>query len=151
MLYKALERKKRQHAKVHAPLIIAVLGMSTFLDDEDVAQALFGSEAVVIDTGQAIRRPDGFWRGGNGPSAKDVTAVLIGKAIYPWTITQRWPRLWFNPWANSPLEVGQFPFPHTQVDDERLTHIDVSWLPDELFGLDSEWPGDAGTRFNGTH
>ena len=146
-LRKALDRKKRRHSKVEAPLILAVLGMSTFLEEEDVGQVLFGNEAVVIDTGQLIRKPDGFWRSTHGASAREISAVLVGAAINPWSITKRWPRLWLNPWANRPIEADRIPFPQARVDDERLVHIEEKGAADEILGLPRDWPGDPKARF----
>jgi len=147
MLGKALDRKRRRHSKVDAPLILAVLGMSPVLDEEDVGQALFGSEAVVIDSGQLIRRADGFWRTTRGPSARDVSAVLVGAAINPWSITLRWPRLWLNPWANRTLQ-EDLPFPSAHVEAERLVLTDEKRPPHEVLGLPPDWPGDPASRFD---
>jgi hypothetical protein len=146
ILGKALERKKRRHSKVDSPLVVAVLGMSTFLDDLDVEQALFGSEAVVIDSGQLVRKPDGFWRGTRGASARDVSAALVGTAIHPPFVTTRWPRLWLNPWATRPLDV-EVPFPKATVEAERLSFTDETHPPHEVLALPSDWPGDSNSRF----
>jgi hypothetical protein len=147
MLGKALARKKQRHSKVDAPLIVAVLGMSPFLDDLDIEQALFGSEAVVIDSGQLVRKPDGFWRGTRGASAKDVSAVLVGTAIRPPFVTRGWPRLWLNPWASRPLEV-ELPFPRAAVKAEGLAFTDETRSANEVLGLPSDWPGDPESRFD---
>lgn len=145
MIGKALDRKKRQHSKVDAALIVAVLGMSPALDQEDVGQALFGSEAVEVASGRLVRKPDGFWRGPRGPSASGVSAVLIGSAIQPWSASRTWPRLWLNPWARQPLTID-FPFPAARVEDERLTFTDEKLRPHQVLGLRPDWPGDPESR-----
>jgi hypothetical protein len=146
MLGKALDRKRKRHSKVDAPLLLALLGMSPALDEEDVAQALFGSEAVVIDTGQLIRKPDGFWRTTRGAGATDVSAVLVGSAINPWSIAQRWPRLWVNPWASRVME-EDLPFPRAHVEGERLVLCDEKQTPHDVLDLAPDWPGDPASRF----
>jgi hypothetical protein len=144
---KALDRKRRRHSKVDAPLLLAVLGMSPLLD-EDVAQALFGSEAVVIDSGRLIRNRDGFWRGPHGASATAVSAALIGSGIRPWALSP-WPRLWLNPWADRPLQT-ELPFPSAHVEAETLVFTDETRAAHELLGLPPDWPGDPECRFDPT-
>jgi hypothetical protein len=143
---KALERKKTHHSNVNGPLVLAVLGMSRVLDHEDVAQALFGSEAVEIATGRLVRKPDGFWRGPRGPSGTRISAVLLGSGTAPWFVAQDWPTLWLNPWATEPLEM-ELPFPLAVVQDEQLTFTDASRPPHEVLDLPPDWPGDPNTRF----
>jgi hypothetical protein len=147
MIGKALDRKRRRHSKVDAPLILAVLGMSPALDQEDVGQALFGSEAMEIDTGQLIRKPDGFWRGARGASATGVSAVLIGSDIQPWFALRTWPRLWMNPWATQPLATD-LPFPRASVQAERLVFSEATQPPHEVLGLPAGWPGDPSVVFD---
>lgn len=147
MLRKALDRKKQRHSKVDAPLLLAVLGISPVLDEEDVAQALFGSEAVVVDTGELIRKPNGFRRATRRAGARDVSAVLVGSAINPWSVTQRWPRLWLNPWATRVLQTN-LPFPSAHVESERLVLTDEKRASHEVLGLAPDWPGDPASRFD---
>jgi hypothetical protein len=128
--------------------MLAVLGMSAFLDEEDVSQVLFGTDALVIDTGELIRRSDGLWCSTDGPSAKGVSAVLVGTAINPWSITHGWPRLWLNPWATRPLKPDHFPFPQAYVEDERLVLTDETRSASDVLGLKPEWPGDPKSRFS---
>jgi hypothetical protein len=142
---RALDNKRRQHAKVDAPLILAVLGMSPVLDQEDVAQALFGSEAVEVDSLRLIRKPDGFWRGPRGASATAVSAALIGSGIRPWALSL-WPRLWLNPWADRPLQT-ELPFPSAHVEAETLVFTDETRA---ALGLPPDWPGDPESRFDPT-
>jgi hypothetical protein len=143
---RALENKKRQSRVEHDPLVLAVLGMSPVLDQEDVAQALFGSDAVEIPTGRLVRQPDGFWRSRRGASGTGVSGVLVGSAIHPWLVAKNSPRLWLNPWAAKPLDV-EFPFPLAVVQDEQLVFTDGEQPPHEIFSLPPDWPGDPDSRF----
>jgi hypothetical protein len=58
-----------------------------FVDDETIAGALFGSEAMRIDlkTNETplVRNPDGFWIGKRGVSSRKVSAVLVGVSVLP--------------------------------------------------------------------
>jgi hypothetical protein len=60
-------RRKGRRYSPDKPLIVAVLAMSGFLSDRDVANALFGREAVQIDvaTGETklVRDREGVWIG----------------------------------------------------------------------------------------
>jgi hypothetical protein len=145
---RALDNKKLQSRVGNDPVVLGILGMSPVLDEEDVAQALFGSEAVEIPTGRLVRQPDGFWRSRRGASGTGVSGVLVGSAVHPWSVAKTWPRLWLNPWAATPLDM-KFPFPLAVVRDERLAFTDATQRPYEVFGLPSDWPGDPDLRFGG--
>jgi hypothetical protein len=146
MVGRALDRKYKRHAKVNAPLLLAVLGMSPVLDDEDVCQALFGTEAVEVDTGRLMRRPDGFWRGPKGPTGTGASAVLLGSGIQPWTAVRRLPRLWVNPWPRHPLEIN-VPFGQAVVENERVAFVAETASAHEILGLSADWPGDLDNPF----
>lgn len=143
---RALEKKKKHHSKVDAPLVLAVLGMSPVLDQVDVTQALFGTEAVEIDTGRLVRQPNGLWRSRRGASGRGVSAALIGSGVQPWSVAKVLPRLWLNPWATNPLQV-HFPLPVALVEDEQLTFVDGTLPPHEILGVPPDWPGDPNSRF----
>jgi hypothetical protein len=145
---RALESKKRQSRVENDPAVLAVLGMSPVLDEEDVTQALFGSDAVEIPSGRFVRQPDGFWRSRRGASGTGVSGVLVGSAIHPWSVAKTLPRLWLNRWATTPLEM-ELPFPLAVVKDEQLAFADATRPPHEVFGLPSDWPGDPDSRFVG--
>lgn len=146
MLRKTFSRKRGRYGQLNAPFVLAVLSMSTFLEDTDVEQALFGSHAFSFDLergGQArpIRQPDGFWHGEHGPRAQGVSAVLVGAGVLPWTCPNRWPNLWLNPWARHPVR-GVKVFPTRSVaEDGLLQYAESSRKPHEILELPPEWPG----------
>jgi hypothetical protein len=148
-LRNALARKRKRHGDVDAPLVIAALAMSSFLDELDVTQALFGSEALEIDSGRLVRKPDGFWRGPRGASATPVSAVLVGSRIHPSSFARTWPRLWLNPWADRPLQTD-LPFPRAHVEAEKLVFTDETRPAYNVLGLPPDWPGDPQSRFDPT-
>ena len=147
MVRKALERKRRQFGQLDKPFVVALLATSSFMDDEDIAQALFGSETVqyrVNDPAfepRTIRQRDGFWMPGTRPRGTRVSAVLVGKSLMPWTCARELPRVWVNPWATHPL-TGTEPFAATWADDQpAFTSQEASAKAFEVLGLPENWPG----------
>jgi hypothetical protein len=137
---RALDAKKKAgQTRVDGPLLLAVLGMSPVLDQEDVGQALFGSEAFDLTTNRLVRQPDGLWLTRRGVSV-GISGVLVGSAIQPWSVAQKWPRLWLNPWAEKPLR-EPFPFPSARVEEDEITFQDEKQPPHEALGLPLNWPG----------
>ena len=104
-----LRDKSGQYGTPGLPIVVAVNLLSTFGDQRAVEQALFGSLAIRVPMGadtssaETIRQQDGFWMREGQPLATRVSAVLEGPALSPWTVAQKWPRLWFNSWAAHPL------------------------------------------------
>lgn len=91
--------KAAHYGKMDRPLVLAVLDASTFLDDGDVHEALFGR--VVWSHGASAL--DGVWTTASGPRYQRLSAVLI----VPIEKVSRWeeaePVLWRNPWAYQPV------------------------------------------------
>lgn len=141
-----LARKRRRYGNLNAPFILAVLSTSGFTDEEDVTEALFGTEAVVFREGEpgsarTIRRPDGLWTGPSGPRATRVSAVLAGLGTMPWTCARNSPRLWRNPFASHPV-ADLPPFHRGSVTATgRIDVKDSAVPPSALFHLSPEWPG----------
>lgn len=141
-----LTRKRRRYRNLDAPFILAVLSTSGFTDEEDVMEALFGSEAVTFHENEpvstrAIRRPDGLWTGPRGPRATRVSGVLAGLGTMPWTCARNSPRLWRNPFARHP--VAEFPHFHraSVTAAGKIDLKDSAVPPSILFRLPPEWPG----------
>jgi hypothetical protein len=75
------------------------------------------------------------------PLATRVSAVLEGPGLSPWTIAQKWPRLWLNPWAAHPLEID-IPIPRRVGDTTgHVEYLDSQTTPGRLFDLAEDWPG----------
>jgi len=129
------------------PIVVAVNLLSTFGDERAVEQALFGSLALRVPIGgdasatETIRQQDGVWMRDGQPLATRVSAVLEGPGLSPWTIAQKWPRLWLNPWAAHPLEID-IPVPQRVGDmTGRVEYLDSQTPPRQLFNLVEDWPG----------
>jgi hypothetical protein len=142
----ALKEKAAKYGHTGAPFVLAPLLTSGFADNDDIVQALFGSEAVVIDTNrpdnhEVIRRPDGFWISRGGFRGTRISAVLVGQGATPWTAAGPLPRLWINPAAARPLP-SDFGLPTARVgDDGHVVVADGRRDAAALFGLAADWPG----------
>lgn len=140
-----LRGKSRRYGRPGIPLVIAVLSLSSFADDDDVEEALFGSRAIQVSvtdplTTTPVRQPDGLWQGSGGPSARHVSAVLHGSNILPQTCVGQLPRLWHHPWAAHPLTLD-LPFAASRVEADRLVAHDARSDAATVLGLPAAWPG----------
>lgn len=139
-------RKFRRYGDLPDPLVVAVLGTSSFLELRDVEQSLFGREAFEYEMGggtgsRLIRQRNGVWMGPTGPRATSVTAVLSASGVQPWTVARELPNLWLNPWAKRPLSVS-LPFASATANNRGLVeYYERSTSAAEVFGLAPDWPG----------
>ncbi|SMD27185.1 hypothetical protein [Kibdelosporangium aridum] len=145
-LRKTLDRKARHYGALDKPFVIAVMGMSSFMDNEDVENALFGNVVYRYsinqpEDGRWVRNRDGLWMRGAQPLATRVSGVLMGTGIFPWNHTHELPRLWTNPWATRSLP-GTEPFPTATSDDTgTITYADTPTAGHDVFDLPEDWPG----------
>lgn len=148
-LHDKLKSKAGRYGRPEVPIITAVLCASSFMEQRDIAQALFGRDAIQLTpspTGgppQAaqIRQRNGFWMHESGPQNRRVSAVLTAVQLHPWTCTKAAPTLWFNPWADHELS-DELPFPiATATDRGRVTHTIRELDMAAVLGLPRDWPG----------
>ena len=142
-----LRDKSGKYGAPGLPIVVAVNLLSTFGEERAVEQALFGSLAIHVPIGgdptsaETFRQQDGFWMRDGQPLATRVSAVLEGPGLSPWTIAQKWPRLWLNPWAAHPLEID-IPIPRRVGDTTgHVEYLDSQTTPGRLFDLAEDWPG----------
>ncbi|WOF75181.1 hypothetical protein QMT40_002844 [Parvibaculaceae bacterium PLY_AMNH_Bact1] len=114
-LRKSLKKKASRYGELDSPFIIVVNFEDGFIDDIDIAEALFGDEELVFrgaGRGPEInRKPNGLWSKSRNTR---VSGVLILDRTNPWSFWQRVPSLWLNPWATYPLD-GSFFDHHMQT------------------------------------
>jgi hypothetical protein len=146
MARKTLNRKGSHYGRMDKPFVVALLCMSSFMEDNDIEQALFGSLAYqyyVNDPsreGKWVRQRDGFWMRGTQPRGTRVSAVLAATGLTPWRPAYRLPRLWLNPWATKPLTVID-PFPTATANDHGLViSTDTNIEAHIILGLPKNWP-----------
>jgi hypothetical protein len=140
---KVLE-KAGHYGSLDAPFVVALAPTSPILHEHDVVGGLLGTPTRKFDpdhpeAGELFLVRDGAW----GDGAENVSAVLTGAAIVPWTVAKYAPILWLNPSALHPLDDCFHRLPRVEFTElgETVTH-EPSVSIAELLGLDPEWPGE---------
>jgi hypothetical protein len=108
------------------PLIVAVLSVGAFTEEEDVSDALFGRRAVEFIPGDResirwVRQRDGYWRP-NSERGGRVSGVLFSHDMRPWSVASHLPSAWINPWARNPIS-GHPPLTTFTADAQGLGPI----------------------------
>ncbi|RIK05387.1 MAG: hypothetical protein DCC49_12540 [Acidobacteria bacterium] len=147
-LKKSISRKATRYGLLRGPFVVAIWPRELGTTDQDIATALFGSEAVTSHRGVAgsarmTRRRDGLWIGPSGPINQRVSAILTPPGDYaPWTAGKGILTVWHNPWAGYPLALGDSVFREMRVDgDGAIVESAPGKAPGGLLGLPSDWPG----------
>lgn len=144
-----LGAKAKRYGQLDRPFVIALSCHTMFVDHISIVDSLYGDEAVQFGhdaNGEVvtrdIRQPNGFWRGPAGARNRRVSAVLIGRNIAPWSVTDRAPVLWHHPFANHSLEASLV-YPSQRFDPERSLLVEVEGTESmhEFLDLPSDWPG----------
>jgi hypothetical protein len=129
--------------------MIAVLSTSGFIDDEDMGEVAYGRKAVQYaqgdrDSVRRIRKRNGYWRGDwsrdNQPRGARVAAVLFGRNLRAWAVTEDLPQLWLNPWAAVPLTHNDGFTTFTTDDSGEIRRDQGHLTADDIFKLPGEWP-----------
>lgn len=143
-----VSRKGGRYGQPDKPLVVAVLNTAGFFDQNEIAEALFGSGVFEYIPGQdafvkTVRRRDGYWRQGPPPRGARVSAILDGENVYPWRVSDHLPKLWINPWADKPVTAA-LPFATlTAHDTGEVYQRESGTSAATVFGLSADWPGFA--------
>lgn len=147
-ILKALGEKAHRYGnELGRPFVVALGMLRPFADDTDVMDALFGNEVYLFDpstgAGNLARRPNGLWRGPEGPRTRRLSAVLIGAYVAPWLSAATELRLWQNPWAMFPIhcDAASVATIISPEGDGSLAATAATVSTGELFGLPADWPG----------
>jgi hypothetical protein len=139
-----LKAKAGRYGRPGAPYVIAVLSLSGFMERSDIAQALFGREAILVsdsdDAGRLIRQRNGFWFRGVGPINTRVSAVLMGVGLQPWSLTRIAPEVWVNPWAEHPFAEDWPFYVYTALESGKVVSKEKHPALATLFDLPEGWP-----------
>lgn len=141
----AVRRKASKYADLGLPYVIAVNAVGQRLEDRHIAEALFGTESIVMAGGVARpdRVADGAWNGPQGPQHRSNSAVFVVSWLSPWTVAKQGGRLYHHPWAHRPCleEFSELP---QAVPSKDRTHVQLrnGIAPHAIFGLPEDWPGD---------
>jgi hypothetical protein len=149
-LLRRMKRKSSRYGSLDAPFVLAISGFTFATDEQDVVDALFGSEQVTIamppDGGEPIVRPtrshDGLWIRQGGAGSTQISAVLFVPYIEPWEVAAKVPVLIHHPAAALPLALDCPYLRIGSVDDAgRLAWRDPEQPIADLFELPGDWPG----------
>jgi hypothetical protein len=143
-----VSKKGGRYGQPDKPFVVAVHNTSGFLDQGEVAEALFGSHAFEYNPEQAqivktVRRRDGYWRQGQPARGARVSAVLDGENIYPWCVAAQLPKLWLNPWAAIPVDAAPPFTTFIAHDTGEIYQRESGTAAEAVFGVSSDWPGFA--------
>lgn len=142
----ALADKGSAYGSLNAPYVIAVASSSISLDDQDMLNALYGSEVVkwhtdidgMVETAMT-RQPNGYWFRGNYWDHRSVSAVLIVKNLHPAFVGTQQHTIWEHP--DPEFAVDVFPiWRRSIVEDGHITFVDPKRSQAEWFGLGDPWP-----------
>jgi hypothetical protein len=138
----AIEGKAGHYGEINLPLVIAVNALDEYAEIDDAIDALFGTTGVIVREGrepQAIRNPDGAWRGPAGAIYTRSSAVLFVERLSAWSVGQRSLHLIVNPWSRNPIVDIPLGVEVREVIDDRLQTRAGQSLR-EIFDLPEGWP-----------
>jgi hypothetical protein len=129
------------------PFVIVVLCAGEFIDEHDIAQALFGQieYQLSMSSDHALGRfvPGGLWHEAAGLRYTNVSAVLTASNLTPWGVAAVEPCLWLNPAAVHPIDTIRLPWRQWEIDPSgRFVERAATMTSAELFGLPTSWPVD---------
>ncbi len=121
-----------------APSMIAACVHDFLCSDDQVLDALYGGEAVVVDTGQLVRRRDGLFgvdaTRGAGRNTR-VSAVGVISRFSPWAPAETDVAVLENPYAATPWPSGLLPWRRwfdPVEKDEQTSRFGWSAAPGEI-------------------
>ncbi len=145
----AVDGKANKYGDLQLPLLIAVNVMDDFCDGDDVLNALFGEEQVVVarePNGGWVERWDtraanGAWRGPRGARNTLVSAVAVTHQLSPTRLRMCAVEVIHNPWAAHPLPPESLPLPQRTIalPDGRVTCC-AGMSAANLLGVPQNWP-----------
>jgi len=140
-IHTVLQKKGRRYGTLDEPLIVALLSWSSWGNEREITNALFGSLAVAYvenstESPQLIRQQDGYWRPPPSDRGSRIAGVLYGEPkLKPWSAAKHLPELWLNPWAPTPVS-AKLPFATHTVDVlGNLISTPAEITPQQLFDL----------------
>lgn len=142
-----IRSKASRYGELHIPYIVAINFLSSFLDDDDVLDALFGKEQLIIsidtDETDLQRKLDGMWMGVSDGKVigknKRMSGLLLFKNLYPHTVHVSNPILWHHPYAYYPLNLDQWAFGQKALNKNtgRYEYVQGTFI-DEILGVDTK-------------
>lgn len=129
----AICKKSSRYGDLEHPHVVALLCNHTFVNDEDIIDALFGFTAMqvtfagdgrVVST-ESIRQPNGAWRGRRGAQNTRSSAILVARGLGPFNLASSTPQLWHHPSPARELALPlPFPAKRLEVTDGKGVLVD---------------------------
>jgi hypothetical protein len=129
----ALEKKVQKRYDTRGkPLAIAMGIWDTFATLDEVDDALFGNESVVVATGQVVRSNNGFFgRTRERPKGKhqEISCVFVRQRWYPWSSQAAILCRYDNPFAEFefPLDIISADYRYQATRDPSA--VRMKWYP----------------------
>ena len=139
---KKIKEKAASYGKLNLPYVLAINVMHHFCFDSCIENALFGGKMTNGRLNlRKVSKPYGVWWGPRGPQNTRVSAILIFKQLFPWSIAQNTPVLWHNPWAKIPLNPDIFTLPQKLFNEKGIyKEHKAGKSAGEIFNLPPNWP-----------
>ena len=164
IIARALDKKAEAYRQPGMPYLVVVAQREGLGDGEDLKNALFGRERLLLDeiTGEVSehRLFNGFFGSPKNPRRTHVSAVLFKRTLRSaWDIRNQWNLPGFgtnisgyqspdwimvhHPEAANPLPEGIFPFADEHAwHSETQTRIEPTLTLNAVLGLPDDWPGE---------
>jgi hypothetical protein len=143
----ALREKADKYGHLGLPFIIAINYFGMHCDRKDWTDALYGSEAVTLwlgEDGTRFQRPfranDGFWVRSGAATQRNVSAILAGWYVSPWSMGAHGIEVYEHFSPQCPLDFkGNLPCWHLKTCGEELV-LRGGRSSAELLQIPKEWP-----------
>lgn len=143
----ALSDKGSAYGQLGAPYVVAVASENIDLDEQEVLNVLYGTDAPEFRTSADgsepytyVRTPDGYWFRGDRWEHRHVSAVLVVKSLHPAFVGRQTHTIWEHPGPEH--SVDALPIWRRAVcgADSPVRYIDPARNQADWFGLGEPWP-----------
>jgi hypothetical protein len=158
-LRNALESKANRYGVLQLPYVIAVDVLAIDSLGSAAGEVLFGKEVILFNTqSEEItltrspflpnrpRSENGLWTARRRPRNRQISAVLLVDELMAWSVADKTPILWHNPWAEKPLSLdlwhGPQMIPDMSASPPRMQFRDGK-KGFEFLNLYPEWPDES--------
>lgn len=140
----AIEGKAHHYGKLSKPLMVAVNMLTLNCEKEDVVDALFGEQVLLLPKDLrskpiASRQPDGAWFYGKRYKNRRESAIMVTSHLNPWNVSR--PDLWIFHHPKPYLEISssQLPFKQFHFQNGEMKKLEGKH-PKEILNLTDSWP-----------
>lgn len=142
----ALTDKGSAYGSLGGPFVVAVASGSMSLDDDDVLNALYGTEVIELRTfadgtqsSAMTRKADGYWYRGDHWDHRGVSGVLMVKNLHPAAAGKQQHTIWEHPDPEAAVEALPI-WRRSLVEGGAMTFVEPERSQAAWFGLTDPWP-----------